>query len=74
MNREKIIQHFGEEIVKKAIEARELGATEVCIQGGIAPNLDISFYKNMILEIKKYNRLISAGYRVPNYLIEQQKL
>jgi FO synthase subunit 2 len=33
-----------EEIVRRAREARELGATEVCIQAGLPPKLDGRFY------------------------------
>jgi FO synthase subunit 2 len=29
-----------EEVVRRAVEARELGATEVCVQAGLAPGLD----------------------------------
>ncbi|NHI91870.1 MAG: 7,8-didemethyl-8-hydroxy-5-deazariboflavin synthase subunit CofH [Candidatus Lokiarchaeota archaeon] len=42
-----------EQFMKKIREAKKIGATEICIQGGIAPNLEINFYKNLILNIKK---------------------
>lgn len=42
-----------EDIVKKAKEAKNLGATEVCIQGGLNPTLDIDFYSSMLESIKK---------------------
>lgn len=42
-----------EEIVKKAVEARKLGATEVCIQGAINPSLDPDYYFRMLREIKR---------------------
>ncbi len=41
------------EILKRIKVAEKIGATEVCIQGGIAPDLNIDFYKNMLMEIKK---------------------
>jgi len=41
-----------EEIVRRAKEAYELGATEVCIQGGLPPKLDWEFYVRMIKAIK----------------------
>ncbi len=41
------------EILKRAKEAVALGATEVCIQGGLAPNLDIYFYARIIQLLKK---------------------
>ncbi len=42
-----------EEIVRRALEARALGATEVCIQAGLAPGLDPRFYVELIRAIKK---------------------
>jgi len=42
-----------EEIVRRAKEAYELGATEVCIQGGLPPKLDWEFYPKIVKEIKK---------------------
>jgi FO synthase subunit 2 len=42
-----------EEIVKRAKEAYELGATEVCIQGGLPPKLDWEFYPKLLRAIKK---------------------
>jgi len=42
-----------DQILKRIEEAQEIGVTEVCIQGGIAPDLDIHYYKNMLIEIKK---------------------
>jgi FO synthase subunit 2 len=42
-----------EEIVKRAKEAYQLGATEVCIQGGLPPKLDWEFYPKLLRAIKK---------------------
>ncbi|MHA1785228.1 MAG: 7,8-didemethyl-8-hydroxy-5-deazariboflavin synthase subunit CofH [Candidatus Helarchaeota archaeon] len=42
-----------EEMLEKIKDAKKIGATEVCIQGGIAPNLNVDFYKNLILKIKE---------------------
>ena len=42
-----------EEVVRRAKEAYHLGATEVCIQGGLPPKLDWEFYPKLIREIKK---------------------
>jgi 7,8-didemethyl-8-hydroxy-5-deazariboflavin synthase CofH subunit len=42
-----------EEIVRRAKEAYELGATEVCIQGGLPPKLDWEFYPKLLRAIKK---------------------
>ena len=42
-----------EEIVRRAHEARELGATEVCVQAGLAPGIDGWHYVNLCRELKK---------------------
>ncbi len=41
-----------DEIGRRAAEARSLGATEVCVQGGIAPDLDGRFYEQILRAIK----------------------
>jgi len=42
-----------DEIVRRAKEAHQLGATEVCIQAGLPPDMDGSLYENICREIKK---------------------
>lgn len=42
-----------EEIVRRAKEAHQLGATEVCIQAGLPPDMDGELYENICKEIKK---------------------
>jgi len=42
-----------EEIVRRALEAQALGATEVCIQAGLAPGLDGSFYVRLVQALKR---------------------
>ncbi|MGI0081763.1 MAG: 5-amino-6-(D-ribitylamino)uracil--L-tyrosine 4-hydroxyphenyl transferase CofH [Nitrosopumilaceae archaeon] len=42
-----------EEIVRRAKEARTLGATEVCVQAGLPPDMDASTYENICKAIKK---------------------
>jgi FO synthase subunit 2 len=42
-----------DEILRRAKEAVQRNATEVCIQGGLAPNLDIYFYEKIISMLKK---------------------
>ena len=42
-----------DEVVKRAREAWELGATEVCIQAGLPPKLDGWFYVNLVRALKK---------------------
>ncbi len=42
-----------EEIAEKTKEARGLGATEVCMQGGMHPDIDGRFYVELIKTVKK---------------------
>ncbi|NLC38345.1 MAG: 5-amino-6-(D-ribitylamino)uracil--L-tyrosine 4-hydroxyphenyl transferase CofH [Clostridia bacterium] len=42
-----------EEIVRKAVEAYQLGATEVCIQGGLNPSVDPHYYFHICAAIKE---------------------
>lgn len=42
-----------EEIVRRAKEAHQLGATEVCIQAGLPPDMEGELYENICKEIKK---------------------
>ena len=42
-----------EEIVRRAKEAHDLGATEVCIQAGLPPDMEGNLYENICREIKK---------------------
>jgi 7,8-didemethyl-8-hydroxy-5-deazariboflavin synthase CofH subunit len=41
-----------EEVVRRACEAWERGATEVCVQGGLPRDLDGFFYRNLLRAIK----------------------
>jgi FO synthase subunit 2 len=41
-----------EEIVRRAKEAYDYGATEVCIQAGLPPDMEASLYENICKEIK----------------------
>ncbi|MDC0612127.1 5-amino-6-(D-ribitylamino)uracil--L-tyrosine 4-hydroxyphenyl transferase CofH [Vibrio sp.] len=40
------------DVVKRAQEAWDRGATEVCIQGGLHPQITADFYRNLLLAIK----------------------
>lgn len=40
-----------EEVLRRAGEARDLGATEVCVQAGLAPRMDGWFYVNIVRAI-----------------------
>ena len=42
-----------EEVVRRAKEASERGATEVCIQGGLHPKLPGTHYREILIAIKK---------------------
>jgi len=42
-----------EEIVRRAKEAHQVGATEVCIQAGLPPDMEGDVYENICREIKK---------------------
>jgi 7,8-didemethyl-8-hydroxy-5-deazariboflavin synthase CofH subunit len=44
--------HSTESLVAKSIEAVELGATEVCIQGGLPKDLNGNFYAGLLRAIK----------------------
>jgi 7,8-didemethyl-8-hydroxy-5-deazariboflavin synthase CofH subunit len=42
-----------EEIIRRACEARDLGATEVCVQAGLAPGMDGWHYVNLCRALKE---------------------
>ena len=42
-----------DEIVRRAKEARALGATEVCVQAGLPPDMDGRLYEHICIAIKK---------------------
>ena len=42
-----------EEIVRRALEAQAHGATELCIQAGLAPGLDGNFYVELVRALKR---------------------
>jgi FO synthase subunit 2 len=42
-----------EEIVRRALEAQAYGATEICIQAGLAPGVDAKFYVALIRALKE---------------------
>lgn len=41
-----------DDIAQRAIEARSLGATEVCLQGGIHPDFDGDYYIDVVAAVK----------------------
>jgi 5-amino-6-(D-ribitylamino)uracil---L-tyrosine 4-hydroxyphenyl transferase len=42
-----------EEIIRRASEAAEMGATEVCMQAGLPPDMDGNFYVDLTRTVKK---------------------
>jgi len=51
-----------EEIVQRAKEAEALGATEVCIQGGLHPEIEIEDYAEILRAIKQKTSLHIHAY------------
>src|SRR5258706_10661584 len=45
--------HTFEEIQRRSLEAWELGAREVCVQGGLPRDLDPFYYRDLLLAIKQ---------------------
>jgi 7,8-didemethyl-8-hydroxy-5-deazariboflavin synthase CofH subunit len=41
-----------EEIVRRALEAQAFGATEICVQAGLAPGVDARFYVDLVRALK----------------------
>jgi FO synthase len=41
-----------DEVARRAVEAAEAGATEVCMQGGIDPQLPVTFYADLVRAVK----------------------
>ncbi len=41
-----------EEIQRRVLEAVDCGATEVCLQGGIHPDFDGDYYRNVVRDVK----------------------
>jgi len=42
-----------DEIVRRALEAQSLGATEICVQAGLLPGLDGNFYVDLVRALKR---------------------
>ncbi|RBO85998.1 5-amino-6-(D-ribitylamino)uracil--L-tyrosine 4-hydroxyphenyl transferase CofH [Marinomonas aquiplantarum] len=42
-----------EQVADRAEEAWQRGATEVCIQGGLHPDIDANYYRNLVIAVKK---------------------
>ncbi|MDP6612754.1 MAG: hypothetical protein QF673_01895, partial [Candidatus Hydrothermarchaeota archaeon] len=46
-----------EQVLQKCREAEEGGATEVCIQGGLHPELDLEYYLSLLETVKSSSTL-----------------
>lgn len=42
-----------DQVVERAREAKARGATEICMQGGLAPNIEPDYYRNLVATIKR---------------------
>jgi 5-amino-6-(D-ribitylamino)uracil---L-tyrosine 4-hydroxyphenyl transferase len=49
---EDIYFHTPEEIARRAVEAAQIGATEVCIQGGLPRGLEPFYYRDVLRAVK----------------------
>jgi len=49
---EDIYFHTPEEVARKSVEAVQMGATEVCIQGGLPRGLDPYYYRDVLRAVK----------------------
>ncbi|TAN44596.1 MAG: dehypoxanthine futalosine cyclase [Nitrospirae bacterium] len=65
-----------DEIFKKIDETLDLGGTQILMQGGIHPKLDIVYYTNLLREIKKRYDINVHGFSPPEitYLSEKHHL
>jgi FO synthase subunit 2 len=65
------------EIVRRVLEAESLGATEVCIQAGLAPGVDARFYVELVRAIKAAAPAVHVHAFSPEevkYAAEQSRL
>lgn len=63
-----------EQISEKVIEAKKFGCTEVCIQGGINPDLKFEFYLDILKIVKKIDPNIHIHAFSPQELFYMSKL
>ena len=63
-----------EEIRKKVIEAKNFNCTEVCIQGGINPQLKFDYYLEIIKAVKKIDPKIHIHAFSPQEVFYMSKL
>ncbi|MFX0071031.1 MAG: 7,8-didemethyl-8-hydroxy-5-deazariboflavin synthase subunit CofH [Candidatus Hermodarchaeota archaeon] len=63
-----------EEIRKKVIELKECGCTEVCIQGGINPDLTFDYYLDILRAVKEIDPEIHIHAFSPQEIYYMSKL
>ncbi|MFW9950906.1 MAG: 5-amino-6-(D-ribitylamino)uracil--L-tyrosine 4-hydroxyphenyl transferase CofH, partial [Candidatus Thorarchaeota archaeon] len=63
-----------EEVKKKVEEAKDLGCTEVCIQGGINPNIDLDYYLNILKIVKQIDSNIHSHAFSPQEIYSLSRL
>ena len=63
-----------DEITKKVKEARDFGCTEVCIQGGINPNINFDYYLDILKKVKSISRNIHIHAFSPQEVWYMSKL
>jgi 5-amino-6-(D-ribitylamino)uracil---L-tyrosine 4-hydroxyphenyl transferase len=63
-----------DEITNKVKEAKNFGCTEVCIQGGINPNIDFDYYLNILKKVKSVSRDIHIHAFSPQEVWYMSKL
>ncbi|MFX1502004.1 MAG: 7,8-didemethyl-8-hydroxy-5-deazariboflavin synthase subunit CofH [Promethearchaeota archaeon] len=63
-----------DQIGKKVIEAKNAGCSEVCIQGGINPELNFEYYLNILKTVKKIDSNIHIHAFSPQEVFYMSKL
>ena len=63
-----------EKIKEKVIEAKDYGCTEVCIQGGINPDLKFEYYLDILRTVKDVDRRIHAHAFSPQEIFQLSQL
>ena len=54
-----------EEIIAKVDEAVRMGATQILLQGGLNPELDVEYYEEMLRQVKKRFRVQMHAFSPP---------
>jgi FO synthase subunit 2 len=63
-----------QEIKNKITEAKNSGCTEVCIQGGINPNVDFDYYLNILKSVKQIDKNLHTHAFSPQEIFFMSKL